>query len=546
MIDAGSRITGPVVQREVLDSPALPKRDWRNGLFVLLLAVYLIPIWSFRYFPSSDGPAHVANAHIIREYNNPDHALFRKYLTFNTTPEPNWSGHLIMAGLMYVVPPLIAEKLLVSLCIVLLPVSIRFVLGVIRPGARFLAFLAFPFTYSSMLHNGFYNFCLSLPLFLFAWGWWMRHRDALTFRKVLTLGMLCLAVFFCHLISLVMVCVAMVTMIVTENLWPAGGSKAKPGPARYLAVLGALPCFILAGLFFSRHGMQYGYTQGLGTRILRLGVLYSLTTFKRGELIVSGLLALGLGALGGYVLYRKNRSGKFTRLDSLAVVAVAFTLVYLVAPDRMSSGSGISERLILYPFFALILWMGTHAYGKVWRTAIPCVAAVIGIATCAYYASRYAELNGYLKDFLAGMSLIAPNSTIVTIPFDYHGNRIPLSLQTLPFWQVGGYISAERGAVDLRNYEAIVGHFPLVFRPERSPKLYLAKGSVLAVQPRLELLQYPERTGGSVDYVLLWVLDQPPMSNPVVASIYAQLASGYDLIHVSPRGLARLYKRKAA
>ena len=522
-------------------------------LFVALLAVYLIPVWSFHYFPSSDGPAHVANAHIIREYSSPQGALFRTYFSFNSTPEPNWSGHLIMAVLMYLVPPLIAEKLLISLCIVLLPVSMRYALGVIAPQARFLAFLSFPFTYTSMLHNGFYNFCLSLPMFLFAWGWWMRHRDSLSMAKTTKLGLLCVVVFFCHLISMVMVCAGIAVMLVAEALWTAPKGARQNNPKLYLVgAAAALPCVVLMGLFFGRHGMELGYSQSTGARILRIADLYALTTFQRPEVIFSGLLGLGFGVLTAYTLYQKKRSGRLTRLDSLGAAALAFTVIYLVAPDRMSSGSGISERLMVYPFFALILWLGTHTYGKMWRAAIPCAVAVIGLGTAAYHSARYAELNGYLKDCLAGMNLIEPNSTIITIPFDYHGH-LPgasarsLSLQSIPFWQVGGYISAERHAVDLRNYEALVGHFPLVFRPERNPKLYMAtKGSMLAVLPRLEFLQYTQRTGNSVDYVLLWVLDQPPLTNPTVAAIYAQLAAGYDLINVSPRGLARLYKRKPA
>jgi hypothetical protein len=42
----------------------LTNRD--NLLFLFLIVVHLIPLWAYQYFPSQDGPAHLANATIIR------------------------------------------------------------------------------------------------------------------------------------------------------------------------------------------------------------------------------------------------------------------------------------------------------------------------------------------------------------------------------------------------------------------------------------------------------------------------------------------------
>ena len=77
-----------------------------NAIFVLLILINLIPIWWFSYFPSQDGPAHVANAKILLEYNRPDRPFLRQYYILNHLPEPNLAGHWIMAGLMTIFPPL--------------------------------------------------------------------------------------------------------------------------------------------------------------------------------------------------------------------------------------------------------------------------------------------------------------------------------------------------------------------------------------------------------------------------------------------------------
>ena len=74
-------------------------------LFLFLLILHLLPIWIFRYFPSQDGMNHVYNAYILKSYHDP--ALYN-----NLTLFPNWISHLLMAGLMFIVLPLIVEKLL--------------------------------------------------------------------------------------------------------------------------------------------------------------------------------------------------------------------------------------------------------------------------------------------------------------------------------------------------------------------------------------------------------------------------------------------------
>src|SRR5438105_1147816 len=76
-----------------------PVRAWlsdrENLLFVVLLVLHLIPIWGFTYFPSQDGPAHLNNATVLRDYYRPDGAIFREYYILNQHLEPTWLGHLV-------------------------------------------------------------------------------------------------------------------------------------------------------------------------------------------------------------------------------------------------------------------------------------------------------------------------------------------------------------------------------------------------------------------------------------------------------------------
>src|SRR5215212_10528590 len=96
-------------------------KRWTLPLFVLLAALYITPIWSVRYLPTGDGPTHVYNAWVLRVLATGDApANITRAYRIDWTPFPNWTGHALMALAMLVVPPIVAEKLLLTLILVLL------------------------------------------------------------------------------------------------------------------------------------------------------------------------------------------------------------------------------------------------------------------------------------------------------------------------------------------------------------------------------------------------------------------------------------------
>jgi len=92
--------------------------DRENLLFAALVVISLVPLWVFKYFPSSDGFSRLENAVIIRDFFSAEHNIFRQFYTINVCL-PTWVGHLILAGLSYILPLLIAEKLFLSIYIIL-------------------------------------------------------------------------------------------------------------------------------------------------------------------------------------------------------------------------------------------------------------------------------------------------------------------------------------------------------------------------------------------------------------------------------------------
>ena len=203
------------------------------------------------------------------------------------------------------------------------------------------------------------------------------------------------------------------------------------------------------------------------------------------------------------------------------------------------------DRLNLIPFFAMLLWLALYEFKPAVKRGIQIIAVLVSLGSLGVHTERSAVLNEYIDDYLSGMALIEPNSTIMGLSFSDYGVDSagePISTRVQIFEHTSDYIVAERHVVSLVNYEANCGYFPLLYRGDRNPYRHI--GEDLEEQPaKIDFLSYPERTGGRVDYVLLWGYEYHA-DNEHAQDIMRQLDAGYEEIHRSPKGLTTLYRRK--
>lgn len=101
-------------RREFVE-PRARRPGFRSGIIlVLAMTPALAAIWTVPWFVTQDGPAHVYNAQILARSFDPG-SPFRDVYTIRWQPIPNWIGHLALAGLVAVVPPWVADRILISL-----------------------------------------------------------------------------------------------------------------------------------------------------------------------------------------------------------------------------------------------------------------------------------------------------------------------------------------------------------------------------------------------------------------------------------------------
>ncbi len=500
-------------------------------LFLLLLALHLALLWSFSFIPTQDGPGHQAVAFILRQYDQPEAGLLRQYYLPNEEALPNWFIFFLMSRVLSFVSVPMAEKLLLTAYVLLLPLSVRYALKAIEPRAAFLSVLSFPFTYNFLFQMGFFNFCFSLAAFFFAMGFWWKNQERMAPARIAILALLILWVYFCHPVTLVMTVVALLALVGWRML-KTGSRRGLLGP-----FLACLPALVLMISFVGRRTGATISMLPLWAKIKHLGGLYSLASVSRWTILLAAALAL-LFFIVALVCLRARQWRPFGMGDGLLWVAVIFALIYFAAPSELAGGGFINHRLNLFPFLALILWFGTLDHPAWRRRSIQIAAAGLALGFLGVFAGMYARINADLSKIVAAGDHVEPDHTLLFLSFAHRGERPdgqPLVFRTEPYVHASGYIAARKRLVDLSLYEASEDYFPIYFEPRLDPFKHLAavRLGIETEPPRVDLLGYPKRTGGRVDYVLIW-------GSPVGETL-RQLA-GYIEIWRSEDGRVRLYR----
>lgn len=524
-------------------NPRPDRPDRELWLFAALIVLHLLPVWMLPAAPTQDGPAHLSMAHAMRQIDGAGGAYLREYLQHNREAIPNWFVFFLLADVLRPFSLPVAEKILLSAYVILLPLSARYALRAVRPGAGFLAFLVFPFTYNYLLNMGFYNFCFSLAAFLFAVGFWLKHRGRLGPNRTAGLALLVLWTYFCHPVTLGV----LVGTLLTLAWWRAFAAFRRGAGLRSLTALAppiaaCAPAVFLLVAFLRSRMAGHVSDMTLWAKTRQLVSLYSLVSLDSRMLYLSLTLSILLALLTATTLVRRGRRPRLLPGDGLLVAAVLLVGVYFLAPNEMGQGGFVTHRLNLFPFLVLILWLGSFSFPAPIKAALRSAGAAISLGFLAATFALWAGLDAYLGEILTAAPHLEPRRTLVTLSFSNAGvDEIGenLAFRTWPFVHAGSLLAARRPVVDLSLYEAHEDYFPLTYRPGKDPFTRLARDplDLEAEPPRVDLRGLP------ADYVLLVWPGAVPESHPAAQAIRRQLAADYERIHVSPEGIAELYRR---
>ena len=521
---------------------------------IVLLVVHLLPVWGFKYFPTQDGASHIYNSYVVKEYHNHENYRLREVYELNATVFPNWTSHALLLLLLYIFPPLICEKIVLTLCIGLLPLSLLYFLNGVEKKNMVFGLLGFMYAYNYLLHMGFYNFVLSMALFFFTLGYWWKIKDKLRLINIVVIYILLLATYLTHYHSYALLIMSLTFFALFSSGYDAlrkmwgyketsqplmprfkdGLTKLKPT----LTFIGSLipAYFILFSYYFylaNAHGDDSNH-KGFEWLNDYFFSMKSLVSFRDDHILIGRVLLVFFAI--AFVLtvinrirqcyqFRESEEWKetgerlwmriVTQMDGFLLMAVLITAMYFIAPWSGYSGGWINDRFHLYIFLVLLPFFAVNGHRYI-NYGIAGIIIVLSLWHLGYNVHTYALLNRDITNALSLEGMDEKDTILTSEPGEWGGFSDSLGFEPKyvePFGHIECLLATHMGIGYLDNYEANTDHFPLQYKEKEQ---YKAK-------------ELP------ADYAIIWRTEYADV---------AGLEQEYDLIDSNDYN--RLYRRKRA
>ena len=469
--------------------------------------LHLIPIWAFRFIPTQDGLSHIYNAYVLKEYSNPEYTKFREAYHLNVKPFPNWGAHAFFFVALYAMPPFLAEKLYVTLCVMILPLSFFYLLRRVDERLMFFGLLGFLYSYNYLLHMGFYGFALSVSFCFLALGYWWRYRRDLNLTRVAILYLLIAATYFSHLFSYVMLLLSLSLLAFTTAVLPDEGTRSIKERGRSLArtIAALVPAYsvFLYVLIANPESKERTY-RSLKELWSFFVSVRSLVSFNDRAVPLMWCLLCFMGVCFLWTIIRDKIIGRniIGQRDGFLVLFCISTLLYFKLPWAIGPPAWINDRMHFFLFPILLAWFSL-TYPEWLKYALVAIMIGLSLAHLGLTVHDYHLLNKDIKEFTSGAHLITPNSAVSILTNDWHGAENHGEIKYLsPFYHDTCYYCLGSGSLYIGNYEPKYSYFPLQYREGYWKFEYK----------------------GIIDYMLVWRMDE--RSDEVT-----QLRKDYELIH---------------
>lgn len=528
------------------------KPTWLLGALII---AYLLPIWLFPYFPTQDGVSHVYNSQILTEYRNPDYE-FRAYYEINGYPFPNWLSHFALAMLMFVFPPLIAEKVFLSLYVILFPLAMRYFLNAAHgykpenlrrdtlrnvdakfaqpnpltkePGRHSLVILSFTFIYNYLLLMGFYNFAVSVPLFFLTLGYWYRHRDALNVKRAVLLNLLIVITYFAHLISYAfsLFSIALLSVLhfyrISEQGEPAYRFRQALRPVLRTG-LSVLPAALLLLVYLPTSDLLAGEPPEFG--LGRVGELLDnllglkvLIAFNEAQGLIAYAVVAILIFLAVWTLWENRKTPPMNARSAFFILFGVLFGLYLILPNSIGPGGWVNDRLAILATLTLFAWFRESDKPR-WRRVFTGIVTLLALVNVLYIGVLCKNLNAELREFNAFVGKVEKNSVILPLHFEPRGSSLKVGI----FVNAANYYCLDNGGINLGNYEVQFDYFPVRFNADfETPIPEKEWVQIVHWQPEeIDLCGYAD----NVDYLLLWGTPDEPVVAAAIEACYTLIAA---------------------
>lgn len=517
--------------------------------FYFFLAVNLLPILAFKFFPTVDGPAHLYNSRLMIELLG-NNNLLHNYFIFNQIG-PNWLGHIILGIFLLKFPAYIAEKCILLIYFIGFPVSFRALIKTKSNTNKTLIYFVFPFTYSFLLYYGFYNFHIGLVFFFCALYFWVKYNNEFTIKRALFLLILTTLMCLSHLFVFV-VYIFVAAIINTKELKSLFISNRtiklkflKDLIYKFISIsvgLFMLIKFILANNITHSTSI-YIKISSLLKWIMQIqpakGILYAREDIFTKWILISFILIIS------YLLFIKTKrfilakrkeiflTSRKTETNFWFLISCVLLVSLFIIPDSKSGAFGfMSSRILLFFFLFLIVWLSTIKIPLWLNIIIFVIINYVNIALLNIYYNTTKDNNIIVNEINQASLKIEPYKTV-------------LPIRNNDYWLYGhisNYLGVDKPMVILENYEASLNYFPLKWNKNEIPNLYFGETSL-----PIDCIFWVSNMNNDVDiidYIFVWNGDKETVSNECGNKIINILEKDYIDAYKSTDNTIMLYRYK--
>jgi hypothetical protein len=470
--------------------------------FRIILFIHLLPILLLTPFVTLDGPAHLYNAVLIRELIgtqfNDIITNQNFFLQINTFPEPNWTGHLVMSLLTFVLPVLMVEKAMLIFILVLTAIGYRKLIHSFQRSISVNSWMLFPFLFNFVFCLGFINYSIAVALFPFALSWWIKNRTNHSFKNILIGFCWLTLIYFSHLVIFLFTVVAMglYTLSHWKKLHVAFWNEIR------LLLIFSLPWMLFSALFVWISGadgyrgeISYLHFTDLIQQIAesRIFIVYNYDDENGLTVIYSFFILLALV----WTIFERKRIN--FQLFPFLLVVVSLLMIFIL-PDSIASGGILSIRIIQIFFLCLIFSLASMESSNIKSYAMGIFSVVFSCMMMLHHYPTQKGLSDDAKSFIhAGASL---NKNSLVMPLNYSPNWMHSNMCS--------YMGIVSKAMVLDNYEPTQECFPLVWKENRNPEEVLGNYTS-SNHPCVYLNEFEQTFQRKITEVAVWKKEN---SNP--------------------------------
>ena len=399
--------------------------SWR--LVGLLIAASLVPIWSVTYFPSQNGPWHLLVSKMLHDYFAGTSTNYFEYYQLAPHLIPHLLHTLLVTILSFVVPILIAHKLVISLYVVLLPLSVFSLLSVIDPRKTIYGYASFLFVYSLPLMRGYHDYSLGIPVVFFTLSYWLRTREQWTVTRMGILAGLILLAYLSHFFNFLILglIISIFTLYETRSVRSLIASLLPFIPASLLLVDFAV---LMANrpAWMSRSDLEIFAPHQSVEHFLRF-----VYTFSPSAAVVAlvpfifVVYAVGQTLRSSYAEYRQTR--QISRGGYLVLMGVLFA-AYLAMPHKFFGWHFANTRFIPFAIVAALACASPY-FGRRLRHVFVATTAVAALAMYVLLTVEFVAADRKIREYVSGVELFRQGGLLYPIDFraDNFGAIQPLT-----------------------------------------------------------------------------------------------------------------------